>query len=109
MIRSDHEQPLATMVNINVDLWSKLEALLRQITEMNSTRESNNTPTVNLKIISEVHTLEEKMEEYSKYMEQSIQKLSHLEAENLVLREENSVLNTMRKKRRMFWTHVWLM
>ena len=34
------------------------------------------------------------MEESSKLFEQSIHELSYLEGENLVLREENSALNT---------------
>lgn len=50
--------------------------------------------------------LKNKIDEHSTLLEQSVKKLSQLEPENMVLREENSAVNTMSNKRRRFQTRV---
>lgn len=71
---------------------------------MNTTQENSKPPTDNHVIISEIQTLKEKMEEYSKQLNQSVQKLLQLKPNNLILREENSALSIAGKKQRRFQT-----
>lgn len=69
--------------NFSIDV--QLEALQKKITEINFCPKKEQHLVINPKIISEIQTFKEKMEEYSKQLEKSIHKLLQLEAENLVL------------------------
>ncbi|KAF3537149.1 hypothetical protein F2Q69_00021953 [Brassica cretica] len=60
-------------------------------------------------LLSEVRSLKEKLGEQSELLVKSAEKLSQLEAENLVLRDENQALNTTSNKQRRFRTQVWPM
>ena len=60
----------------------------------------------NPELSSEVQSLKEKLDEHSKQLEQSAEKLSQLESENLTLRDENQALNTASNKKRNFWTPI---
>ncbi|KAF2574505.1 hypothetical protein F2Q70_00003777 [Brassica cretica] len=51
-------------------------------------------------------TLKGKLNEHSKQLEQSAEKLSQLESENLTLRDENQALNMASNKKRRFRTQV---
>ena len=58
---------------------------------------------------SEFQSLKEKHNKHSKQVEQSAEKLSHLELENLSLCDENQALNTMSNKKRRFRAQVRVM
>ena len=60
----------------------------------------------NPKLSSEFQILKEKLNEHLKQMEQSAEKLSQLESENLILRDENQALNAKSNKKRRFRTRV---
>ena len=51
---------------------------------------------------SEFQILKEKLNEHSKQLEQSAEKLSQLESQNLTLRDENKSLNVASNKKRQF-------
>ena len=68
---------------------------------MHRTREETNP-----ELSSEFQSLKEKLNEHSKQLEQSAEKLSQLELENLTLRDENQALNTASNKKRRFRTQV---
>ncbi|KAH0893027.1 hypothetical protein HID58_055456, partial [Brassica napus] len=75
----------------------KIDGLQSQVTELHKTREEAN-PELSL----EFQSLKEKLNEHSKQLEQSAEKLSQLESENLNLRDENQALNTKSNKKRRF-------
>ncbi|KAH0873040.1 hypothetical protein HID58_070402 [Brassica napus] len=50
------------------------------------------------KQLDEVQSLKDKLDEHSKQLEQSAEKLSQLELENLTLRDKNQPLNTTSNK-----------
>ncbi|KAF3606561.1 hypothetical protein DY000_02048782 [Brassica cretica] len=52
------------------------------------------------------NTCKEKLDEHSKQLEQSAEKLSQLESENLTLRDDNQALNAAGNKKRRFRTQV---
>ncbi|KAH0906096.1 hypothetical protein HID58_037923 [Brassica napus] len=52
----------------------------------------------------EVQSLKEKLDEHSKQLEQSTEKLSRLHSENTVLRDQNQALNATGNKNRRFNT-----
>ncbi|KAF3544848.1 hypothetical protein DY000_02007617 [Brassica cretica] len=54
----------------------------------------------------EVQSLKEKLDEHSKQLEQSAEKLSQLQSENTVLRDQNQARNTAGNKKRRFNTQV---
>ena len=62
--------------------------------------------TENPELLSEVQNLKETLSAHSKQLEQSTEKLIRLEAENLVLRDENHALHTTSSKGRRFQTQV---
>ncbi|KAH0867139.1 hypothetical protein HID58_074161, partial [Brassica napus] len=62
--------------------------------------------TENLVLSSVVQCLEEKLDEHSKQLEQSAEKLTQLESENLVLRDKNQALNIASNKKCLFRTQV---
>ncbi|KAF3484737.1 hypothetical protein F2Q69_00052566 [Brassica cretica] len=51
-------------------------------------------------------TCKEKLDEHSKQLEQSAEKFSQLESENLTLRDDNQALNAAGNKKRRFRTQV---
>ncbi|KAF2616605.1 hypothetical protein F2Q68_00039999 [Brassica cretica] len=51
----------------------------------------------------------EKLDEHSKQLEQSAEKLSQLQTENTVLRDQNQALNATSNKKRRFNTRIWPM
>ncbi|KAF2589452.1 hypothetical protein F2Q70_00039296 [Brassica cretica] len=55
---------------------------------------------------SEVQSLKEKLDEHSKQLEQSAEKLSQLHSENNFLKDQNQALNTTGNKKRRFNTRV---
>lgn len=71
MIGSEHKQSLVTTVDSGIQ--SHLDALRRQVIEMNSSKEHINTPMGDTKIIFENKTLNKTMKRYSKQLKQSVQ------------------------------------
>ncbi|KAF2551978.1 hypothetical protein F2Q68_00033422 [Brassica cretica] len=55
---------------------------------------------------SEVQSLKEKLDEHSKQLEQSAEKLSQVKSANTVLRDQNQALKTAGNKKRRFNTRV---
>ena len=84
------------------ELQRQLDGLQSQVTDLHKAREA----TENLELSSEVQRLKEKLDEHSKQLEQSAEKLTQLESENLVLRDKNQALNTASNKKRRFRTQV---
>ncbi|KAH0873069.1 hypothetical protein HID58_070431 [Brassica napus] len=68
-----------------------------QVTEPHKTREEDNP-----ELSSEVQNLKEKLNEHSKQLEQSAEKLSQLESENLNLQDETQSHNMASNKKRQF-------
>uniref|UniRef100_M4DSE8 Uncharacterized protein n=1 Tax=Brassica campestris TaxID=3711 RepID=M4DSE8_BRACM len=77
----------------------KLDALQNQVTELFRARE---TTTENPELLSEVQNLKETVGEHSKQQEQSAENLSQIEAENLILQDENQDLHTTGNKQCQF-------
>lgn len=101
MALKDHDnQSLATPREI--ELLNRLDALQIHVTELHKARETTDNP----ELFSEVQSLKDKLDEHSKQLEQSGEKLGALEAENLVLQDENQALGTTSNKRRRFRTRV---
>ncbi|WZZ27505.1 hypothetical protein YC2023_010906 [Brassica napus] len=70
---------------------------------MNRTREATGE---NPNLSSEVQSLKEKLDEHSKQLEKSAKKLSQLQSESTVLRDQNQARNTVGNKKRRFNTKV---
>uniref|UniRef100_A0A0D3E914 Retrotransposon gag domain-containing protein n=1 Tax=Brassica oleracea var. oleracea TaxID=109376 RepID=A0A0D3E914_BRAOL len=79
----------------------QINDLQGQVTGLHRTREETNP-----ELSSEFQILKEKLNEHSKQLEQSAEKLSQLESENLTLRDENQALNAASNKKRRFQTQV---
>ena len=60
----------------------------------------------NPSLSSEVQSLKEKLDEHSKQLEQSVEKLSQLHSENTILRDQNQALNATGNKKHRFNTRV---
>ena len=60
----------------------------------------------NPELSSEVQSLKEKLNDHSKQLELSAEKLNQIESENLVLRDKNQALNTSGNKKRRFRTQI---
>ena len=84
------------------ELQRQLDGLQSQVTDLHKAREA----TENLELSSEVQCLKEKLDEHSKQQEQSAEKLTQLESENLVLGDKNQALNMASNKKRCFRTQV---
>ena len=82
-------------------LQRQIDGLRSQVTKLHKTREEANP-----ELSSEFKSLKEKLNEHSKQQEQSAEKLSQLESENLNLRDENQALNTASNKKRRFRAQV---
>ncbi|KAL0716143.1 hypothetical protein Bca4012_065465 [Brassica carinata] len=86
-----------------VELQRQLDGLQNKATELHKAREG---ATDGPELSSEVQSLKEKLEEHSKYLEQSAEKLGRLESENLALRDENQALNMASNKKRHFRARI---
>uniref|UniRef100_A0A0D3BVB7 Retrotransposon gag domain-containing protein n=1 Tax=Brassica oleracea var. oleracea TaxID=109376 RepID=A0A0D3BVB7_BRAOL len=84
------------------ELQRQLDGLQSHVTELRKDREATEDPDLS----SEVQSLKEKLDEHSKQLEQSAEKLTQLESENLVLRDKNQALNTTSNKKCCFRTQV---
>lgn len=81
------------------ELQRQHDGLQSQFTELHKARKrAIDDP----ELSSEVQSPKEKLNEHSKNLEKSAEKLSRLESENLTLREENQALNTTSNKKRHF-------
>ncbi|KAF3608640.1 hypothetical protein DY000_02046140 [Brassica cretica] len=81
----------------------QLDGIQSHVTELNRARVE---VTKNPKLSSEVQSLKEKLNEHSKQLEQSAEKLSQLESKNLNLRDENQALNMASNKKRRFGAQI---
>ncbi|WZY99033.1 hypothetical protein YC2023_071362 [Brassica napus] len=82
-----------------IELQAQLDALQNQPTELFRARE---TTTEYPELLSEVQNLKETLGEHSQHLEQSAKNLSQIEAENLILQDENQDLHTTGNKQRRF-------
>ena len=97
----DKQNELPEATKREAELQRQLDGLRSQVTELHKTREETNSD-----LSSEVQSLKEKLNEHSKQLEQSAEKLSQLESENLNLRDENQALNTASNKKRRFRAQI---
>ena len=85
----DEQTELPEVTMTEVEVQRQLGVIQSQVTELNRARlEVAENP----ELSSEVQTLKEKLDEHSKQLEQSAEKLSQLESKNLTLRDENKAL-----------------
>ena len=91
----DEQNELPEATQREAKLQRQIDGLQSQVTELHKTREEANP-----ELSSEFQSLKEKLNEHSKQLEQSAEKLSQLESENLNLRDENQALNTASNKKR---------
>ncbi|KAF2532108.1 hypothetical protein F2Q70_00029037 [Brassica cretica] len=87
----------------NAELQKQIDSLQSQITDMHQAWE---TTRQNPDLSSEVQSLKEKLDEHSKQLEQSAEKLSQVKSANTVLRDQNQALKTAGNKKRRFNTRV---
>ncbi|KAF2534986.1 hypothetical protein F2Q68_00020642 [Brassica cretica] len=97
----DEHDELPEATQREAELQRQIDDLQGQVTGLHRTREETN-----LELSSEFQILKEKLNEHSKQLEQSAEKLSQLESENLTLRDENQALNATSNKKRRFQTQV---
>ncbi|KAF3588880.1 hypothetical protein F2Q69_00027543 [Brassica cretica] len=97
----DEQDELPEAAQREAELQRQIDDLQGQVTGLHQTREVTNP-----ELSYEFQILKEKLKEHSKQLEQSAEKLSQLESENLTLRDENQTLNTASNKKRRFWTRV---
>ena len=76
----DEQNELPEATQREAKLQRQLDGLQSQVTELPKTRDEANP-----ELSSEVQSLKEKLNEHSKQLEQSAEKLSQLESENLNL------------------------
>ncbi|XP_056864071.1 uncharacterized protein LOC130511209 [Raphanus sativus] len=93
----------AEMTPREIELLNRLEILQSQVTDLHKNRET--TPGGH-ELLLEVQTQKDQLGEHSKQLQQSAGKLDAMEAENLVLRQENQTLGETSKKRKRFRTKV---
>ncbi|KAH0853917.1 hypothetical protein HID58_073920 [Brassica napus] len=86
-----------------VELLNRLEALQSQITDLHKVQE---TMPGGHELLQEVQTLKDQLGEHSKQLQQSAEKLDAMEAENLVLPQENQTLGATGKKWKRFRAKV---
>ncbi|KAH0903350.1 hypothetical protein HID58_042853 [Brassica napus] len=90
MTVDEHNEPSDDAQRV-AELQKQVDGMQSLITEMNQTREATGeNPNLSL----EVQSLKEKLDEESKQLEQSAEKLSQLQSENTVLRDQNQARNT---------------
>ncbi|KAF3515682.1 hypothetical protein DY000_02059757 [Brassica cretica] len=97
----DEHDELPEATQRDAELQRQVNDLQGQVTGLHRTREDTNP-----KLSSEFQILKEKLDEHSKQSEQSAEKLSQLESENLTLRDENQALNASNNNKRRFRTQV---
>ena len=97
----DGHDELPEATQREAELHRQIDDLQGQVTGLHRTREETNP-----ELSSEFQILKEKLNEHSKQLEQSAEKLSQLESENLTLRDENQALNAASNKKRRFQTQV---
>ncbi|KAF3577638.1 hypothetical protein DY000_02031781 [Brassica cretica] len=97
----DEHDELPEATQREAKLQRQIDDLQGQVTRLHRTREETNP-----ELSSEFQILKEKLDEHSKQLEQSAEKLSQLESENLTLRDENQALNAASNKKRRFRTQV---
>ncbi|KAF3521405.1 hypothetical protein F2Q69_00047182 [Brassica cretica] len=100
----DEHDELPEATQREAELQRQVDDLQGQVTGLHRTQEDTN-----LELSSEFQILKEKLDEHSKQLEQSAEKLSQLESENLTLRDENQALNASSNNKRRFRTQVWPM
>nr|VDD54197.1 unnamed protein product [Brassica oleracea] len=98
MALEDTEEHVQATLREN-ELRDQLDVLKNQVTELIKARE---IVTENTELFSKVQNLKETLGAHSKQLEQSAEKLSQLEAENLVIRDENQALHTTGSKGQIF-------
>ncbi|KAF3578489.1 hypothetical protein DY000_02031453 [Brassica cretica] len=102
MTMDEHDEPIEA-AQTTAELQKRVDVLQSQITDMHRARETTGeSPDLS----SEVQSLKEKLDEHSKQLEQSAEKLSQLHSENTILRDQNQALNTTGNKKRRFNTRV---
>ena len=97
----DGESPEASQTT--AELQKQIDSLQGQITDIHRTQ---GTTGENSNLSSEVQSLKEKLDEHSKQLELSAEKLSQLQSENTALRDQNQTLNVAGNKKRRFNTRV---
>ncbi|KAF3560669.1 hypothetical protein DY000_02014478 [Brassica cretica] len=91
----DEHDELPEATQLEAELHRQIDGLQSQVTELHKTREETNP-----ELSSEFQSVKKKLNEHSKQLEQSAEKLSQLESENLNLRDEKKSLNTASNKKR---------
>ncbi|KAF3590554.1 hypothetical protein DY000_02020409 [Brassica cretica] len=91
----DEQVKLPEATQREAELQRQIDGLQSHVTELHKTREETNP-----ELSSEFQRLKEKLNEHSKQLEQSAEKLSQLKSENLTLRDENQALNAVSNKKR---------
>ena len=87
----DEQNELPEATQREAELQRQINGLQSQVTELH-----------NPELSSEFQSLKEKLNEHSKQLEQSTEKLSQLESENLNLLDKNQALNMVSNKKRQF-------
>ncbi|KAH0936452.1 hypothetical protein HID58_013569 [Brassica napus] len=100
----DERDELPEATQREAELQRQIDDPQGQVTGLHRTREETNP-----KLYSEFQILKEKLNEHSKQLEQSAEKLSQLESEYLTLPDVNKALNTASNKKRRFRTQYRLM
>ena len=98
----DEKDNLPESTPREAELQRKLDGLQSQVTDLHKAKEAIENP----ELSSEVQSLKEKVDEHSNQLEQSVEKLTQLESENLALRDKNQALNTASNKKRRFRMQV---
>ncbi|KAF3560846.1 hypothetical protein DY000_02015831 [Brassica cretica] len=89
----DEHDELPEATQREAELQRQIDDLQGQVTRLHRAREDTNP-----ELSSEFQILKEKIDEHSKQLEQSAEKLSQLESENLTLQDENQALNAAGKQ-----------
>ena len=97
----DGESPEASQTT--AELQKQIDSLQGQITDIHRTQETTGEIS---NLSSEVQSLKEKLDEHSKQLELSAEKLSQLQSENTALRDQNQTLNVAGNKKRRLNTRV---
>ena len=99
----DKQNELPEATPREAEIQRQLDGIQSQVTELNRAWiEVAENPDLS----SEVQSLKDKLDEHSKQLQQSAEKLSQLESENLTLRDENQALNMASNKKRHFQTQI---
>ncbi|KAF2549279.1 hypothetical protein F2Q70_00023119 [Brassica cretica] len=97
----DEHDELPEATHRETKLQRQIDDLQGQVTRLHRAQEETNP-----ELSSEFQILKEKLNEHSKQLEQSAEKLSQLESQNLTLWDENQALNVASNKKRRFRTQV---